>query len=157
MGSKRHDEKTGSTERARYLFKITIVGPDDELLGKVLEVFSDTTLAVDGIRIGSTRVAVSGSEVGTVLMSPGKTAQSLLLTLSYKGSAGAIIVLKNADPQTEEFYRNEARKNLGAQSPIRVFVVDSGMTKEKKAELVCLLDNIVTEIIQKRFSGVPPM
>ncbi len=126
MVKSRDDMK--NPEPARYLFKITIVGPDDGLLGKVLDVFSKKTIAVDGIRIGSTRVEISGSDISTVLMSPGKAAQSLLLSLSYKGSAGAIIVLREADPQMESVYRNMIRENLGAGYPTRVFVVGSRLT-----------------------------
>ncbi len=55
--------------KSNYLFKITVVGPDDLLLEDVLSTF-DPVVKVDGIRIVSADHSTEDSNVRAVFMSP---------------------------------------------------------------------------------------
>jgi len=134
----------------KYLFKITVIGPDDKLLMDVLSIFDDPVVAVDGIRIGSTEVDFDTSEVHAVFMSPRHSALDILLTLTYKGASGAIIVLREPDPELETLYRNEIRENLGAEIPTRIVTVSSTMDKFKQTEIEHIFDEVVAEILERK-------
>jgi len=138
------------TKRSRYLFKITVVGPDDKLLEAVLSTFDDPVVAVDGIRIGSTEVDTDTSEIHAVFMSPKHSALDILLTLTYKGASAVIIVCKDADPEIETIYRNEIRENLGTGVPTRVVQVDLPIDDFKKNEIHHCFDEVIEEILEKR-------
>jgi hypothetical protein len=135
---------------SRYLFKITVVGPDDKLLTDVLSQFDDPIVAVDGIRIGSTEVDIDTSEVRTVFMAPRHAALDILLTLTYKGASGVIIVLREPDPQIEILYRNEIRANLGTEVPTRVLCTGSDMDKFKHTEIQHIVEEMVEEILAQK-------
>jgi hypothetical protein len=134
----------------KYLIKITVVGPDDKLLMDVLSLFDDPVVSVDGIRIGSTEVDFDTTEVHAVFMSPRHSALDILLTLTYKGASGAIIVLREPDPEIETLYRNEVRENLGAEVPTRIVAIDSTMDKFKQTEILHTFDEIVAEILERK-------
>jgi hypothetical protein len=141
-------KKTKSKKKKpRYLFKITVVGPDDKLLGDVLSVLSAEVIAVDGIRISSTAVTVEKTDVKTLFMSPKHSALDLLLSVTYAGASGAIIVLKEADPEMETLYRNEIREEIGTGVATRVIALESGMDDFKRNEIAVLLDEMVEEIL----------
>lgn len=139
--------------KSRYLFKITVVGPDDALLETVLSTLNDPVVSVDGIRIGSTDVDFDSSEVHAVFMSPRHSALDILLALTFKGASGAVIVLKEADPQIETMYRNEVRENLGPNIPTRTVIVDSGLDKFKQTEIHHVFDEVIGEILELRKKG----
>ncbi|MHA2152808.1 MAG: hypothetical protein ACXAAQ_12590, partial [Candidatus Thorarchaeota archaeon] len=65
------DKKKKKNKRAksRYLFKLTVVGPDDSLLEDVLSTF-DPVVKVDGIRIVSAEHSTDSSDVQALFMSP---------------------------------------------------------------------------------------
>ncbi|TFF91972.1 hypothetical protein EU545_02420 [Candidatus Thorarchaeota archaeon] len=136
--------------KSRYLFKITVVGPDDSLLEQVLSTFNDPVVSVDGIRIGSTDVDLDSSEVHAVFMSPRHSALDILLALTFKGASGVLIVLKEADPQIETVYRNEIRETLGSNIPTRTVVIDSQLDEFKKNEIHHIFDEVIAEIMEKR-------
>jgi hypothetical protein len=138
------------TKRSRYLFKITVVGPDDKLLEEVLSTFDDPIVAVDGIRIGSTEVDTDTSEIHAVFMSPRHSALDILLTLTYKGASAVIIVCKDAGPELETVYRNEIRENLGTGIPTRVVQVDLPLDDFKKNEIHHIFDDVIEEILEVR-------
>ncbi len=139
--------------KSRYLFKITVLGPDDALLESVLSNFNDPVVSVDGIRIGSTDLDLDSSEVHAVFMSPRHSALDILLALTFRGASGAVIVLKEADPQIEALYRNEVRENLGANVPTRTVVIDSELDKFKQTEIHHLFDEVISEILEQRKKG----
>ncbi len=145
-----------NVKRSRYLFKITVVGPDDKLLEAVLSTFDDPVVAVDGIRIGSTEVDTDTSEIHAVFMSPKHSALDILLTLTYKGASAVIIVCKDADPEIETIYRNEIRENLGTGIPTRVVQVDLPIDEFKKNEIHHLFDEVIEEILEKRTKQKKP-
>lgn len=136
--------------KSRYLFKITVVGPDDGLLEQVLSTFNDPVVSVDGIRIGSTDVDFNSSEVHAVFMSPRHSALEILLALTFKGASGVLIVLKEADPEIESIYRNEVRENLGTNVPTRTVIIDSELDDFKKTEIHHIFDEVIAEIMEKR-------
>ena len=137
-------------KKPRYLFKITVVGPDDKLLEQVLSVLSEEVIAVDGIRISSAAVTVEKTDVKTLFMSPKHSALDILLSVTFAGASGAIIVLKDADPEMETLYRNEVREKIGAGVPTHVIAIGSGMDDFKRSEIAVLLDEMVEEILSAR-------
>jgi len=143
-------KKAPKKKRSKYLFKITVVGPDDKLLEEVLSTFDDPVVAVDGIRIGSTEVDTDTSEIHAVFMSPKHSALDILLTLTYKGASAVIIVCKDADPEIESIYRNEIRDNLGTGIPTRTIQVSIPLDDFKKNEIHHIFDEIIEEILEKK-------
>lgn len=141
--------KTDDTKKRKseWLFKITVVGPEDRLLEQVLSVFNEQVVSVDGIRIGATKLEREDSDVRTLFMSPKHSALDLLLSLTYKGATGVIIVLKSPDPEIEALYRNEIRENLGEGIPTRMISVDSDIDDFKRNEIHNLLDELLEEIL----------
>jgi hypothetical protein len=145
--SPRKKPKKAEKQKSRYLFKITVVGPDDRLLEQVLSVFNEQVMSVDGIRIGAAKIEREDSDVQTLFMSPKHSALDILLSLTYKGATGVIIVLKDADPEIETMYRNEVRENLGEGLPTRVICVGSDIDDFKRNEIHNLLDELMDEIL----------
>ena len=145
--TKRRKKSRTRKKKPRYLFKITVVGPDDKLLEGVLSVLSTEVVAVDGIRISSAAVTVEKTDVKTLFMSPKHSALDILLSVTFAGASGAIIVLKEADPDMETLYRNEIREKIGDGVPTRVIVIGSGMDDFKRNEIAVLLDEMVEEIL----------
>lgn len=145
--SPKKKSKEPEKQKSRYLFKVTVVGPDDRLLEQVLGVFNEQVVAVDGIRIGATKIEREDSDVQTLFMSPKHSALDILLSLTYKGATGVIIVLKDANPELEIMYRNEVRENLGAGVPTRIICIDSEIDDFKRNEIQNLLDELMDEIL----------
>lgn len=143
-------EKKASNKIKKYLFKITVVGPDDKLLMDVLSLFDDPVVSVDGIRIGSTEVDVDTSEVHAVFMSPRHSALDVLLTLTYKGASGVIIVLRESDQELERLYRDEVLENLGTDIPTRVVTTGLSIDKFKRNEIHHLFEEVVVEILEHK-------
>lgn len=141
-------EKKTSKKIKKYLFKITVVGPDDKLLMDVLSLFDDPVVAVDGIRIGSTEVDFDTSEVHAVFMSPRHSALDVLLALTYKGASGVIIVLMEPDLEIETLYRNEVRENLGTETPTRIITTGSSIDRFKQTEIHHIFEDVVMEILE---------
>jgi hypothetical protein len=138
------------TSRNRYLFKITVVGPEDKLLADVLKVFNEHVIAIDGIRIGSGEMETDSTDVRVLLMSPKHSAMDLLLSMTYKGASGVIIVMRDADPEIETVYRNEIRESVGEGIPTRVVTVGSGIDKYKRNEIALLFEEIIEEILASK-------
>lgn len=141
---------TTKKKRSRYLFKITVVGPDDRLLEEVLSTFDDPVVSVDGIRIGSAEVDTDTSEIHAIFMSPKHSALDILLTLTYKSASAVILVIKDTDPAIETIYRNEIRENLGTGIPTRVILVDLPIDEFKKNEIHHIFEEVVEEILEKK-------
>ncbi|TFF92434.1 hypothetical protein EU545_00965 [Candidatus Thorarchaeota archaeon] len=137
-------------KKQRYSLKITLVGPDDELLESVLAALMDQTVAVDGIRIGSAGMETKDSDVRALIMSPRDTAMDLLFSLSYRGATGALIVLPEVTPELETEYRNEVRENLGDRYPTRVFEAGDCLDEDKCAELAQLFTDLLEEMLEQR-------
>lgn len=144
MPSAKGSEKT----RPRYLFKITVVGPEDRLLERVLSVINEHVVAVDGISIGATQVEMEDSDVRTLFMSPRHSALDILLSLTYKGANAVMIILRELDPEIETMYRNEIRENLGQGTPTRVLAVSDDIDEFKKTEIRSMLDDLIEEILE---------
>ncbi len=137
-------------KRKRYLFKITIVGPDDKLLEEVLSTINQDVVAVDGIRITSTELETDYTDVKAVTMSPKRSALDVLLTMTYKGASAVLIVMKEPNIDLERVYRNEIRENLGSGIPTRVFIVESEFDDFKKKELLSVFGDMVEEILSEK-------
>ena len=142
-------EKTKKRAKSKYLFKITVVGPDDGLLEDVLSTF-DPVVKVDGIRIVSADYVADDSDVRAVFMSPKHAALDILLSLTYKGASAVIIALRDPDPDLETVYRNEIRENCGTKIPTRVFTMGSSMDDFKRNEIHHIFDELIEEILSMR-------
>jgi hypothetical protein len=142
-------KKKNIRSKTRYLFKLTVVGPDDSLLEDVLSTF-DPVVKVDGIRIVSAEHSTDSSDVRAVFMSPKHAALDILLSLTFKGASGVIIVLRDPDPELETIYRNEIRGNLGAKIPTRVVTVGSVLDKFKRTEIHHISDELIEEILARK-------
>ena len=134
----------------RYLFKITVVGPEDKLLADVLRVFNEQVINIDGIRIGSGEMETDSTDVRVLLMSPKHSAMDLLLSMTYKGASAVIIVLRDADPEIETIYRNEIRESVGEGIPTRLVTVGSGIDEYKRNEIAHLFEEILEEILASK-------
>ncbi|MHA1950230.1 MAG: hypothetical protein ACW987_10175 [Candidatus Thorarchaeota archaeon] len=145
------DKKKKKNKRAksRYLFKLTVVGPDDSLLEDVLSTF-DPVVKVDGIRIVSAEHSTDSSDVQALFMSPKHAVLDILLSLTFKGASAVIIVLREHDPEIETVYRNEIRENLGARVPTRVVTVGSVLDKFKRTEIHHTFDELIEEILARK-------
>ena len=142
--------KNDNGHKPRYLFKITVIGPDDNLLEQVLGVFNQSVFAVDGIRIGAGELEMEETDVRALIMSPQHAAMDILLSFTYKGASGAMIVLREADPEIETIYRNEIRENMGIDVPTRVLVIRSDIDEYKRKEIDHLFEELVEEIFERR-------
>ena len=145
------DKKKKKNKRAktRYLFKLTVVGPDDSLLEDVLSTF-DPVVKVDGIRIVSAEHHTDSSDVQALFMSPKHSVLDILLSLTFKGASAVIIVLREPDPELETIYRNEIRENLGSRVPTRVVTVGSTLDKFKRTEIHHIFDELIEEILARK-------
>lgn len=145
------DKKKTSKKRtkSKFLFKITVVGPDDTLLEDVLSTF-DPVVKVDGIRIVSADHSTDDSDVRAVFMSPKHAALDILLSLTFKSASAVIIVLREPDPELEIIYRNEIRENLGTKVPTRVCTIGSTLDEFKRAEIHHTFDELIEEILAQR-------
>ncbi|UCE09604.1 MAG: hypothetical protein JSW61_11610 [Candidatus Thorarchaeota archaeon] len=137
---------TSKGKKSRFLYKFTVLGPEDILLEKVLSIFDETLVSVDGIRIGSSGVETDDSDVSAVFMSPRHSALDLLLSLSYTGANGAIIVMREADPAIETVYRNEIREKIGSGIPTRVVCIGDDVDEFKRTEVAQILEELIEEI-----------
>jgi hypothetical protein len=142
-------KKTKDGAKSKYLFKITVVGPDDSLLEDVLSTF-DPVVKVDGIRIVSADHSTDDSDVRAVFMSPKHAVLDILLSLTFKSASAVIIVLKDPDPELETVYRNEIRENLGAKVPTRVCAVGSSLDEFKRTQILHIFDELIEEILAQR-------
>ena len=142
-------KKTKKRAKSKYLFKITVVGPDDLLLEDVLSTF-DPVVKVDGIRIVSAGHSTDNSDVKAVFMSPKHAALDILLSLTYKGASAVIIVLRDPDPDLETVYRNEIRENLGTKAPTRIVTIGSSLDDFKRTEIHHTFDDLIEEILAQR-------
>ncbi|MFX1559494.1 MAG: hypothetical protein ACFFBL_02790 [Promethearchaeota archaeon] len=142
-------KKTKKMAKSKYLFKITVVGPDDLLLEDVLSTF-DPVVKVDGIRIVSAGHSTDDSDVKAVFMSPRHAALDILLSMTYKGASAVIIVLRDPDPDLEAVYRNEIRENLGAKVPTRTVTIGSSLDNFKRTEIHLTFDDLIEEILALR-------
>ncbi|MFX0108646.1 MAG: hypothetical protein ACFE7R_10200 [Candidatus Hodarchaeota archaeon] len=146
--SPKRKAKPKTEDKSRYLFKLTVVGPEDPLLESFLVVINEQVVSVDGIRIGATNVELDDSRVSTLFMSPKHAALDILLSLTYKGAKGVIIVLREADPELETVYRNEIRANLGEGVPTRVCILPKEIDDFKRNEINTMLDGLIEEMLE---------
>jgi hypothetical protein len=143
-------KKTGKKRaKSKFLFKITVVGPDDVLLEDVLSTF-DPVVKVDGIRIVSADTSTDDSDIRAVFMSPKHAALDILLSMTFKSASAVIIVLREPDPELETVYRNEIRENLGTKVPTRVCTVGSTLDEFTRAEIHHTFDELIEEILVMR-------
>jgi hypothetical protein len=147
--------KTKKPEKARYLFKITVIGPDDFLLREVLHALSEKVIEVDGIHVTSAGHKTDKSDVKALIMSPAYSALDLMLSLTFKGAGGVIIVLRETDEETECMYQSEAKLNAG-DVPTRTLIVGPALTDEKRKEIIRLLNDMLEKMVSAReHKGTP--
>ena len=148
--TKKRTKKAEPKKSKRYLFKVTVVGPEDALLEQVLAVLNQSAVAVDGIRIGTTSMETNGSKVRAVTWSPRHSALDILLGVSYAGANAVVIVLRDTDPEIEAIYRNEIIEHLGSGTPTRILMVDSGIDKFKQHEILSMFEELFQEVLESK-------
>ena len=114
---------------------------------KPLHVFSEKVVAVDGVRITSEDLETDTSDVKVVFMSPRHSALDLLLSMTYTGANGAMIVMREPDPEIETVYRNEIRENIGAGIPTRTIFIGKDFDEFDRNEIISVFDEIIDEIL----------
>ncbi|MBD3406345.1 MAG: hypothetical protein GF411_09565 [Candidatus Lokiarchaeota archaeon] len=133
----------------RFLFKISLMGPDESLLEEVVRIFNKDLVSIDGISIGSVKRESHGADVKAVFMFSKHSALDILLTLAYTGAHGAMIVLESPNPELESEYRNRVRENIGTV-PCRLLVLDSPLDKEESKRIIDAFENLVEELLEAR-------
>jgi hypothetical protein len=78
-----------------------------------------------------------------------------MLSLTFKGAGGVVIVLREPDDETECMYRNEVKLNAG-EVPTRVLAAGSKFNDEKRKEIVRLLNNMLEEMVSAREGARAP-
>lgn len=146
-----NSEDSDSTDnRGRFAFKITILGPDDDLVMDVLRVLNEQVISLNGIRISSAQVETDDSDVRMLLMSPRHSALDVLLGVTFRGASAALIVMPEVDRDIEEVYRNEIKEEIGEETPVRVIICESGIDEFKRNEIAYALDELVGNILDAR-------
>ncbi len=143
-------KKDESKKRKRYLFKVTVVGPEDAILEQVLAVVNQNAVAVDGIRIGTTNMDTKGSNVRAVTWSPRHSALPILLDVTYSGANAVVIVLKDKDPEIEAIYREEICEHLGSRTPTRLLTVGSDIDEFKRHEILNMFEELFQEVLESK-------
>jgi hypothetical protein len=112
-----------------FIFKIAVVGPNDFLKDKVLHLVSGGNIGIDGLRIH----IGDHDQLDRIKLSywlPHKDAYQVLVSLSYKGAHGALIVLSEDDVQELSQYRTEVKKQCG-EIPVSHLLVGKNMKTEE--------------------------
>ncbi|MFX1518592.1 MAG: hypothetical protein ACFFCD_01520 [Promethearchaeota archaeon] len=136
-----------------YIFKIAVVGPNDFLKDQVLHLISGGNIGVDGLRIH----VGDADHIERIKLSywlPHKDAFQVLVSLSYKGAHGALIVLDQDNIEVLTHYRAEVRKKCGKIPVLHLFIGKNTKPEEihKMAEIkmhelaVKIRDRIPNEI-----------
>lgn len=141
---------SASKKQKRYLFKVTIVGPDDALLEKVLGVVNQSAVSIDGIRIGTTDVETNDSKVRAVTWSPRHSALDVLISVTFAGANAVVIVLRDTDPEIEAIYRKEIDDHLGSDTPTRVLTVGTGIDEFKQLEILTMFEELFQEVLETK-------
>jgi hypothetical protein len=112
-----------------YIFKIAVTGPNDFLKDQVLHLISGGNIGVDGLRIhvGDT---VSTERIRLSYWLPHQDAYKVLVSLSYRGVHGALIVLSEDDVATLSQYRAEVKKKCG-KIPTSYLLIGKKMKPEE--------------------------
>ena len=112
-----------------FIFKIAVIGPNDYLKDKVLHLVSGGNVGIDGLRIH----VGEHDQLDRIKLSywlPHKDAYQVLVSLSYQGAHGALIVLSEEEIQTLGHYRAEVKKNCGEIPTTHLLVGKNMKTKE---------------------------
>jgi hypothetical protein len=145
-------ENSDSTnEKGRFAFKITVVGPDDDLVMDVLRVLNEQVISLDGIRISSAQVETDDSDVRMLLMSPRHSALDVLLGVTFRGASAALIVMPEEDSDIESVYRKEIEEEIGEGTPVKVIICESSCVDDfKRNEIAYALDELVGRLLESR-------
>jgi len=112
-----------------FIFKIAVVGPNDFLKDHVLHLVSGGNVGIDGLRIH----VGDCDQLDRIKLSywlPHKDAYKVLVSLSYKGAHGALIVLSEDDVQKLSQYRVEVKKQCG-EIPVSHLLIGKNMKTEE--------------------------
>jgi len=112
-----------------FIFKIAVVGPNDFLKDHVLHLVSGGNVGIDGLRIH----VGDCDQLDRIKLSywlPHKDAYKVLVSLSYKGAHGALIVLSEDDVQKLSHYRVEVKKQCG-EIPVSHLLIGKNMKTEE--------------------------
>ncbi|MHA2062671.1 MAG: hypothetical protein ACW963_10330 [Candidatus Sifarchaeia archaeon] len=131
----------------RFLFKIVVTGPDDYLNDKVLRLISYSNVMVDGI--GVHVGGVPSESVSITYWNPQKNAFKILISLSYKGAKGALIVSYKEDKESAVRYRTEIKKKCG-NIPTSLLIINKNKTSAAISNMANLMVRELVARIRKR-------
>ncbi|TXT57485.1 MAG: hypothetical protein BAJATHORv1_10187 [Candidatus Thorarchaeota archaeon] len=133
----------------RFLFKITLLGPDEDLLEEVVRIFNKDLVSVDGISIGSIERESHGADVRAVFMFSKHSALDILLTMTYTGAHGAMVVLEKTDPDLEAKYKNKVKEKIGSV-PCRLLILDEPLDDDERKRIISAFEGLVEELLTTR-------
>ncbi len=142
-----------TNKKKKYLFKITVDGPNDALNQDVLKIITQSYVQIHGLGIYETTKETDNEQINTVIMSPKHDAMHFILSLSYKRSSGALIVLEEKYKDRVHEYEERVVKNAG-EIPTRIIVIPKETNSEELKKLVeKYLDELIDAIIEIKIGG----
>ncbi len=127
-----------------------MVGPNDFLKDQVLHLISGGNIGVDGLRIH----VGDAENIDRIKLSywlPHKDAYKVLVSLSYRGAHGALIVLSQEDIETLPHYREEIKDRCGG-IPTSHLLITKTMTPEEINKIADLKMHELSVKIRERIS-----
>jgi hypothetical protein len=134
-----------------FIFKIAVVGPNDLLKDQVLHLVSGGNVGIDGLRIH----VGDADHIDRIKLSywlPHKDAYQVLVSLSYKGAHGALIVLSQDDIETLSQYRADIKKECG-EVPVSHLLIGKNMKPEEIHKMAEIKMHELTARIRERIPG----
>jgi hypothetical protein len=127
-----------------------VVGPNDFLKDQVLHLISGGNIGIDGLQI-HVGDADHTERIRISYWLPHQEAYQVLVSLSYRGAHGALIVLPEVDSEALEYFKIEILKHCG-DIPVSHLLITKTMTPE---EIRKIADLKVHELAVKVRERVP--
>ena len=134
-----------------FIFKIAVVGPNDFLKDQILHLISGGNIGVDGLRI-HVGDADQTERIKLSYWLPHKDAYQVLVTLSYRGAHGALIVLDQDNIEALTQYRAEVRKKCG-KIPVSHLLIGKNMKPKEIRKMADIKMHELAVKIRDRISN----
>lgn len=131
-----------------FIFKIAVVGPNDFLKDQVLHLVSGGNVGIDGLRI-HVGDADHTDRIKLSYWLPHQDAYKVLVSLSYRGAHGALIVLSEDDIETLSQYRDEVKWECG-EIPTSHLLIGKNMKSEEIHKMADIKMNELAVKIRER-------
>jgi len=134
-----------------FIFKIAVVGPNDFLKDQVLHLVSGGNVGIDGLRIH----VGDCDQLDRIKLSywlPHQDAYQVLVSLSYKGAHGALIVLSEDDIGKLSQFRADIKKECG-EIPESHLLIGKNMKPEEIHKMADIKMHELAAKIRERIPG----